>query len=288
MKPLWDDEEEVQRGWEYRERARQMAFQLPRLGVVGMEYCRNMASVIQCYDFAAPETSGANEWYTPEDNRMLRLGQAQDFTSRLIVVEDLDPKTIGGLGCWLNLPPTVFEAHLRGSGYTPELGQSEPDVLEIFSELYGAAEERPYFSMTWRRAVLPSLPLNEKVRNELLLGQQPTLDCLFPLCYEGKHEVIAKRNIFRSAFSLSARDVDDWTGKSPVAWEERLTICKGQTRDHRPICKKRLVGLLKKNTKRCRDLVRGSTPCIEVCSKWSRRSRHRYFSWRSRQLSEAT
>lgn len=165
--------------------------------------------------------------YAPRSVSGLKNGMIQGAEKRFIVLEDLDIRTIGLVGTTFTIPPTVFEKHVYGSGYSDmSLGDSQ-SRLHLWNE-WSVWDPAECVSMTWLRPVLLSLSMNEQVRNDLLHGREPRLECIYPSCAKARatHRLAAKVNILRSAIGLSTAHGDGLTDSFPVGWEERVTVYK--------------------------------------------------------------
>jgi hypothetical protein len=142
---------------------------------------------------------------------------------RLIFVEDLNPSLIDFLGAAFHIPPHVFEEHLDGSGYTTRHEQRDsPTRWQNHFFAQGSS------SITWFRPVVPLLPINPLLREQILGDQSPEVRCIFDDCKrQHTQKVRTTANIWRRNMALCPYPgafLKNSETQYPVAWEERVTI----------------------------------------------------------------
>jgi hypothetical protein len=142
---------------------------------------------------------------------------------RLILVEDLNPSLIDFLGAAFHIPPHVFEEHLDGSGYT--ITREQRDNPTRWQKHFFAQGSS---SITWFRPVVPLLPIDPLLRENILRDQNPEVRCIFDDC-QRQHfpRVRTTANIWRRNLALCPHPggvQKDSEAQYPVAWEQRVTI----------------------------------------------------------------
>jgi hypothetical protein len=150
------------------------------------------------------------------------------ITTRFILISDLTPTIIEGLGSTFWMNPEFFEAHLHGSGYG-ELYESIPPSKSW--NTHGA--RKSFISMRWLRPVdrQKYTPINVAERSSLLKNArvEVKLDKVYG-AVEERLEI--PTNIFRKEVHLvSNPDITSQgpntaleTDTFPAAWEERVTL----------------------------------------------------------------
>lgn len=197
--------------------------------MVASKPTRNSAARIWCYDYAPSLGSKAESVYAPRSIKGLENGMVKGAQQRIIVLEDLDVRSIGLVGTTFRVPPTVFERHLEGSGYSDVSPHDTKSRLHMGSELTTSDPmSAECVSITWLRPVVLSLGINEQERKDLLRAKQPRMECIFPDCAQSRrsHGAEAKTNILRGAVGLSTSNGDGLPKSFPVGWEERVTVYK--------------------------------------------------------------
>lgn len=139
---------------------------------------------------------------------------------RVILVEDLSPRTINFLGCRYGISPEFFEEHLINSGYNGSDYSDPPANTWPTSGL-----KKSYFSMRWHRPVyrLPIIPFSENDLNEILdpeIGriEDPVNDASDMSIYR------TQTNIFRSEWGLWTNPAITPHNRRVCGWEERVSI----------------------------------------------------------------
>ncbi|KAH7381340.1 hypothetical protein DE146DRAFT_670279 [Phaeosphaeria sp. MPI-PUGE-AT-0046c] len=139
----------------------------------------------------------------------------ENCLQRVILVEDLNPALINLLGVTFDIPPQVFEEHLKQSGYTSL--ESDKDV-----GWHMASSDQGYMSISWYRPVLPIIPVTPLLRKKLTSGDQPQIR-------RNRRNVHlhTTTNIWRPTLGLCPAPGVYHKGSKPeypVGWEEKVTI----------------------------------------------------------------
>lgn len=156
----------------------------------------------------------------------------------------MSPYLIELLGTIFHVPPNVFEAHLKQSGYVPE----DKPTSKVRPTWQSRPTQKGYSSMTWYRPAIPVVPLTTRLRTDLLsvdtgYGNNaklslerrvsaggPVIMCPFgPIGNQKQgHKVrlATCTNIWRSWLELCPSPGVSYRGSKleyPVGWEERAT-----------------------------------------------------------------
>ncbi|KAE9985567.1 hypothetical protein EG328_007233 [Venturia inaequalis] len=221
-----DEREEVEEHWkQYQNLVRKMGTHLIFLNIVASKPMRNNAARIWCYDYAPSLKHDSMFMYAPRSVSGLENGMIKGALQRVIILEDLDIRTIGLVGTIFKIPPTVFEKHIQGSGYSDVSSRDSQSRLHLWKERSSLPPSESV-SITWLRPVLLSISINEQARNDLLHGREPRMECIFSKCAKSRetHRLEAKVNILRGAVGLSTAHGDGLTDSFLVGWEERITV----------------------------------------------------------------
>jgi hypothetical protein len=222
----------------YLQTVTEIARQLPYLGIVASDDCRDQnAGSMLVFDYDTQESliyrtyrgrtlpNGALWGDMPPDYYIRDVPNIRNVppnvATRLIVLEDLSSAVIEILGSALGIRPEAFEAHLRNSGYertrsTDVSNQSRTWKRFDSSQLYD--------SLTWFRPVLPTLSISDGKYKDIWADRNPRLPCLYPNCTRENHKVATKRNVLRNRFTFSILNGTENPEHFPIGWEERITI----------------------------------------------------------------
>jgi hypothetical protein len=147
---------------------------------------------------------------------------ADTCEQRVVLVEDLSPSLVDLLGATFDIPPHVFEEHLDRSGYkTMNESHKGASAWNIRSSAQG------YSSVTWYRPVLPLVPLNSRLRTELIKNQSLQVRCPLEGCAQHNIPLGTSGNIWRHYTALCSEPGGYYKGSEteyPVGWEEKATV----------------------------------------------------------------
>lgn len=160
----------------------------------------------------------------PDFHRTLRT-VPENCTQRIVLVEDITPSLISLLGVTFEVPPQVFQEHLKQSGYNPTLETDKDVGWQMRSSDQG------YMSISWYRPVLCIIPATTTLRNQLILDEQPSVK-RYEIDPSGRRtrrtaNLRTTTNIYRSCLGLYPEPGAYHKGSKPefpVGWEETVTI----------------------------------------------------------------
>ncbi|KAL3421140.1 hypothetical protein PVAG01_07585 [Phlyctema vagabunda] len=149
------------------------------------------------------------------------LGTIPDnVKQRLIIVEDLSPRTIHCLGTRFGVSPEFFEEHLINSGYNGAVYNDASPKTWTTSGM-----KKSYCSVKWHRPVyrLPMVPYSNQDLNDLL---DPSCNRV-----EYTSDISSDLNIFQTENNIFRSEWDLWTDpktttrvKRVCGWEEKASI----------------------------------------------------------------
>lgn len=209
----------------YHENVALLAEAHPNLKVVATTMVRHQwHSRILYYDYMdkAEDVTTHEPWsgYTDAPDFLDFYGTLRDVpdncSQRVILVEDLNPSLIDFLGVTFEIPPQVFEEHLKQSGYSASLESDNDESWHM------ASSDQGYMSISWYRPVLPTIPVTPLLRKKLTSGDQPQIR-------RNRRTVHLNTttNIWRSTLGLCPAPGVYHKGSKPeypVGWEEKVTI----------------------------------------------------------------
>lgn len=143
-----------------------------------------------------------------------------DVKQRVVVVEDLSPRTINCLGTRFGISPEFFEEHLINSGY--ENGNYNDPPSNTWST---SGMKKTYVSLKWHRPVfrLPVVPYSKQDVKDLLDPARGRV--------EYTSDISNDLNIFQTETNIFRSEWDLWTNprtttrvKRVCGWEERVSI----------------------------------------------------------------
>jgi hypothetical protein len=149
------------------------------------------------------------------------LGTIPDHVKqRLVVVEDLCPRTINLLGRLFGVSPEFFEEHLINSGYGGPDYNDQPAHTWTTSGM-----KKSFISMRWHRPVirLPVVPFSENDLKELL---DPDIGRVEYSSETSRHLNVyeTETNILRSEWALWTDPATTTRMKRVCGWEERVSV----------------------------------------------------------------
>lgn len=156
------------------------------------------------------------------------LGTIPDHVrQRIVVVEDLCPRTINLLGTLFGISPEFFEEHLINSGFGGANYDDPPSHTWTTSGM-----KKSFISMRWHRPVvrLPVVPFSERDLNELLDPEIGRVE------YRSKTSRTLRvyqteTNILRSEWALWTDPAITTTRKRFCGWEERVSVWNQKMRE---------------------------------------------------------